>query len=446
LISSMPSFKEGLEYVQETIKGSMTVVIMTKEGIYAARDKFGRTPLVIGHKKDTFCITFENHAYLNLGYSFYKELGPGEIVFITSDKIKEISPAKSEMKICSFLWVYYGYPTASYEGVNVETMRYKCGELLAKRDNIDADIVAGVPDSGTAHAIGYANKSGIPFARPFIKYTPTWPRSFMPTNQSQRNLIAKMKLIPVQELIENNDILLIDDSIVRGTQLRETTEFLYNSGAKKVHVRPACPPLLFGCKYLNFSRSKSDYDLITRRIIREREGDNVSKELLFDYADPNSKNYEEMVEEIRKIQNFSSLRFHRLDDLIESMNRNREEGELEVQSRYSVVIASAKRARQLIDGEEPLIKGEEGKKPLSMAIEEISRNLVNVEKGLDYEEEPIIIPEKEGYSHYALDEDLEEDEDIEEDPEEKDEEEDFSERDEEEEDFGEDDYQSDSEA
>ena len=319
LISSMPSFKEGLEYVQETIKGSMTVVIMTREGIYAARDKFGRTPLVIGHKKDTFCITFENHAYLNLGYSFYKELGPGEIVFITPDKVKEISPAKSEMKICSFLWVYYGYPTASYEGVNVETMRYKCGELLAKRDNIDADIVAGVPDSGTAHAIGYANKSGIPFARPFIKYTPTWPRSFMPTNQSQRNLIAKMKLIPVQELIENNDILLIDDSIVRGTQLRETTEFLYNSGAKKVHVRPACPPLLFGCKYLNFSRSKSDYDLITRRIIREREGDNVSKELLFDYADPNSKNYEEMVEEIRKIQNFSSLRFHRLDDLTESI-------------------------------------------------------------------------------------------------------------------------------
>ena len=319
LISSKQSFKEGLEYVQDTVKGSISVVLLTKEGIYAARDRLGRTPLVIGHKKDTFCITFENHAYLNLGYSFYKELGPSEIVFITADEVKEVSPAKEEMKICSFLWVYYGYPTASYEGVNVETMRYNCGKLLARRDDIDADIVAGVPDSGTAHAIGYANESGIPFARPFIKYTPTWPRSFMPTKQSQRNLIAKMKLIPVQELISGNDILLIDDSIVRGTQLRETTEFLYNAGAKKVHVRPACPPLLFGCKYLNFSRSKSDYDLITRRIIREREGENVSKEVLFDYADPDSKNYNEMVEEIRKIQNFSSLRFHRLDDLIESI-------------------------------------------------------------------------------------------------------------------------------
>ena len=319
LISSKQSFKEGLEYVQDTVKGSISVVLLTKEGIYAARDRLGRTPLVIGHKKDTFCITFENHAYLNLGYSFYKELGPSEIVFITADEVKEVSPAKEEMKICSFLWVYYGYPTASYEGVNVETMRYNCGKLLARRDDIDADIVAGVPDSGTAHAIGYANESGIPFARPFIKYTPTWPRSFMPTKQSQRNLIAKMKLIPVQELISGNDILLIDDSIVRGTQLTETTEFLYNSGAKKVHVRPACPPLLFGCKYLNFSRSKSDYDLITRRIIREREGENVSKEVLFDYADPDSKNYNEMVEEIRKIQNFSSLRFHRLDDLIESI-------------------------------------------------------------------------------------------------------------------------------
>ena len=319
LISSKQSFKEGLEYVQDTVKGSISVVLLTKEGIYAARDRLGRTPLVIGHKKDTFCITFENHAYLNLGYSFYKELGPSEIVFITADEVKEVSPSKEEMKICSFLWVYYGYPTASYEGVNVETMRYNCGKLLARRDDIDADIVAGVPDSGTAHAIGYANESGIPFARPFIKYTPTWPRSFMPTKQSQRNLIAKMKLIPVQELISGNDILLIDDSIVRGTQLRETIEFLYNSGAKKVHVRPACPPLLFGCKYLNFSRSKSDYDLITRRIIREREGENVSKEVLYDYADPDSKNYNEMVEEIRKIQNFSSLRFHRLDDLIESI-------------------------------------------------------------------------------------------------------------------------------
>ena len=319
LIDSKESFKEGLLYVQEIVEGSISILLLTKDGIYAARDKFGRTPLVIGHKEDTYCVTFENHAYLNLGYSFFKELGPGEIVFITPDKIFEISPKKEAMKICSFLWVYFGYPTASYEGVNVESMRYNCGRLLAGRDNVDADIVAGVPDSGTAHAIGYANESGIPFARPFIKYTPTWPRSFMPPNQNQRNLIARMKLIPVQELIRDKDMVLIDDSIVRGTQLRETAEFLYNSGAKKVHVRPACPPLLFGCKYLNFSRSKSDYDLITRRIIREREGENVSPELLYDYANPDSRNYKEMVEEIRKIQGFSTLKFHRLDDLTESI-------------------------------------------------------------------------------------------------------------------------------
>lgn len=319
LIDSKESFKEGLLYVQEIVEGSISILLLTKDGIYAARDKFGRTPLVIGHKENTYCVTFENHAYLNLGYSFFKELGPGEIVFITPDKIFEISPKKEAMKICSFLWVYFGYPTASYEGVNVESMRYNCGRLLAGRDNVDADIVAGVPDSGTAHAIGYANESGISFARPFIKYTPTWPRSFMPPNQNQRNLIARMKLIPVQELIRDKDMVLIDDSIVRGTQLRETAEFLYNSGAKKVHVRPACPPLLFGCKYLNFSRSKSDYDLITRRIIKEREGENVSLELLYDYANPDSRNYKEMVEEIRKIQGFSTLKFHRLDDLTESI-------------------------------------------------------------------------------------------------------------------------------
>ena len=224
------------------------------------------------------------------------------------------------MKICSFLWVYYGYPTSSYEGVNVEEMRYKCGSMLAKRDgdSVTPDVVAGVPDSGIAHAIGYANESGIPYARPFIKYTPTWPRSFMPTNQSQRNLIAKMKLIPVQALIEDKKLLLIDDSIVRGTQLRETTEFLYQSGAKEVHVRPACPPLLFGCKYLNFSRSKSELDLITRRIIAERE-EEVTPEILAEYADPTSKRYEEMVEEVRRRQNFTTLRYHRLDDMIESI-------------------------------------------------------------------------------------------------------------------------------
>ncbi|MFR8547372.1 MAG: amidophosphoribosyltransferase [Lachnospiraceae bacterium] len=316
LICKKDSIVEGIRFVQEIIDGSMTLLIMTKDGLYAARDRYGRTPLVVGKKEDAYCVSFESFAYINLGYTDYKELGPSEIVFITPDEVKTVSEAREEMRICSFLWVYYGYPTSSYEGVNVEEMRYKCGSMLAKRDkgNISPDVVAGVPDSGIAHAIGYANESGIPYARPFIKYTPTWPRSFMPTQQSQRNLIAKMKLIPVKALIQNKKLLLIDDSIVRGTQLRETTEFLYASGAKEVHVRPACPPLLYGCKYLNFSRSKSEMDLITRRVIREREGE-VSQEVLADYADPCSKRYEAMLEAIRKEQNFTTLRYHRLDDL-----------------------------------------------------------------------------------------------------------------------------------
>lgn len=320
LICKKDTIVEGIRFVQQIVDGSMTLLLMTPEGLYAARDRFGRTPLVVGKKEDAYCVSFENFAYINLGYNDYKELGPAEIVFITPDGVETVSPPGEEMKICSFLWVYYGYPTSSYEGVNVEEMRYKCGSMLAKRDgdSVTPDIVAGVPDSGIAHAIGYANESGIPYARPFIKYTPTWPRSFMPTNQSQRNLIAKMKLIPVQALIEDKKLLLIDDSIVRGTQLRETTEFLYQSGAKEVHVRPACPPLLFGCKYLNFSRSKSELDLITRRIITERE-EEITPEILAEYADPCSTRYEEMVEEVRRRLNFTSLRYHRLDDLVESI-------------------------------------------------------------------------------------------------------------------------------
>lgn len=320
LICKADSLVEGIKYVQGLVDGSMTMLLMTKEGLYAARDKYGRTPLVVGKREDGYCVSFESFAYINLGYSDYKELGPAEIVHITADGVETVSPPGEEMKICSFLWVYYGYPTSAYEGVNVEQMRYKCGSMLAKRDgdSVSPDIVAGVPDSGIAHAIGYANESGIPYARPFIKYTPTWARSFMPTNQSQRELVAKMKLIPVQALIEDKKLLLIDDSIVRGTQLRETTEFLYQSGAKEVHVRPACPPLLFGCKYLNFSRSKSELDLITRRIIAERE-EEVTPEILAEYADPCTKKYEEMVEEVRKRQNFTTLRYHRLDDLIEAI-------------------------------------------------------------------------------------------------------------------------------
>lgn len=322
IIDQCNSFVEGLQLVQEKVIGSMSCLLLTKEGIYACRDRYGRTPITIGKKDDAFCLSFENFAYLNLGYHHYSELGPGEIDFITADKVEIVSPAKEEMKICSFLWVYYGYPTASYEGVSVEKMRYDCGRLLARHDDNDGirvDSVAGVPDSGLAHAIGYSNESGIEYTRPFVKYTPTWPRSFMPSNQKQRNLIAKMKLIPVHSLIEDKSLLLIDDSIVRGTQLGETTQFLYDSGAKEVHIRTACPPIMYACPYLAFSRSTSEYDLITRRIIRDREGENVSAELLADYTNPDSQNYQEMVEEIRKRLNFTTLRFHRLDDMLESI-------------------------------------------------------------------------------------------------------------------------------
>ena len=322
IIDQCNSFVEGLQLVQEKVIGSMSCLLLTKDGIYACRDRYGRTPITIGKKEDAFCISFENFAYLNLGYHHYSELGPGEIDFVSYDNVEVVSPAKEEMKMCSFLWVYYGYPNASYEGVSVDKMRYDCGRLLARHDNNDGirvDSVAGVPDSGLAHAIGYANESGIEYTRPFVKYTPTWPRSFMPSNQKQRNLIAKMKLIPVHSLIQDKSLLLIDDSIVRGTQLGETTQFLYDSGATEVHIRTACPPIMYACPYLAFSRSTSDYDLITRRIIRDREGENISDELLADYANPDSQNYQEMVEEIRKRLNFTTLRFHRLDDMLESI-------------------------------------------------------------------------------------------------------------------------------
>jgi amidophosphoribosyltransferase len=309
---------DGLRLVQESVDGSMSILLMTPTGIYCMRDRLGRTPVVIGRKDGAFCASFESSAYINLGYEDHYELGPGEIVHMTCEGIETLSPAREEMKICTFLWVYYGYPTAAYEGVNVEAMRYRCGSMLAKRDDVDADIVAGVPDSGIAHAIGYANESGIPYARPFIKYTPTWPRSFMPTRQSQRDLIAHMKLIPVQSLIHDRSLLLIDDSIVRGTQLGQTVQYLYQKGAKAVHIRPACPPLMYGCRYLNFSRSRSEYDYITRRIIREREGEDVKPEVLADYADPDSTNYCEMLEEIRRQLGFTTLAYQRLDDLIES--------------------------------------------------------------------------------------------------------------------------------
>lgn len=320
LINQKENLIDGIRYALSEVDGSVSILLMNQAGIYAARDKYGRTPVVVGKKENAFCISFENYAYKNLGYTDYKELGPGEIAVITDESCLTLVKPGEDMKICTFLWVYYGYPASSYEGTSVENMRYHCGRKMAQRDNVKPDIVAGVPDSGIPHAIGYANESGIPFSRPFIKYTPTWPRSFMPTMQSQRNLIAKMKLLAVEELIRDKSLLLIDDSIVRGTQLRETTEFLYQSGAKEVHIRPACPPLLYGCKYLNFSRSSSEMDLITRRVIDRLENGNVTDEVLAEYADPESERYEQMVEEIRKELNFTTLRFNRLDDMLDAVD------------------------------------------------------------------------------------------------------------------------------
>ncbi len=323
IINQKSTLVEGIRYAQEVIKGSMSLLLMTPEGIYAARDRFGRTPVQIGQKDDGFCVCFESFSYLNLGYIAYKELEPGEIAFITPESVEIVAPGFSEMRICTFLWIYYGFPASTYEGLNVENIRYACGGKLAQRDiqrGIHLDLVAGVPDSGVAHAIGYSNTSGIPYSRPFVKYTPTWPRSFMPTVQSRRDLIAKMKLIPVNQLIKNKSLLLIDDSIVRGTQLRETTEFLYKSGASEVHIRPACPPLIYGCKYLNFSRSNSEMELITRRVIEKLEGyPSPDEETVRKYTDPDSPEYDAMLEEIRKDLNFTSLHYHRLDDMIEAI-------------------------------------------------------------------------------------------------------------------------------
>ncbi len=317
LINQKENLIDGIRYAQETIDGSMSILLLTEKGLYAARDRLGKTPIHIGKKADGYCASFESFAYLNLGYKDYKALGPGEIDVITASGVKTLLAPGTDMKICAFLWVYYGYPSSSYEGISVEQMRYNCGKLLAKRDagTVKPDIVAGVPDSGIAHAIGYAHESGIQYARPFVKYTPTWPRSFMPTHQSKRNLIAKMKLIPIHDLIFGKRLLLIDDSIVRGTQLGETAEFLYESGAKEVHIRLGCPPILFACKYLNFSRSTSDMELITRRTIKELENGEPDEATLKLYATSDTPQYNAMVEKIREKLHFTSLRYHRLDDM-----------------------------------------------------------------------------------------------------------------------------------
>ena len=322
LINQKDNLIDGLKYAQEKIAGSMTILLLTTTGVYLARDKYGRTPIILGKKDEGYCATFESYAFLNLGYTQYKELGPGEICVMTPEKVVTLVDPGKDMKICSFLWVYYGFPAASNEGQSVEAVRNRCGAEMAKRDGFtkdDIDLVAGVPDSGIGHAIGYSNESGVPYGRPFVKYTPTWPRSFMPTHQNKRNLIAHMKLIPVTELINGKRLLLIDDSIVRGTQLRETTQYLYDAGAKEVHIRPACPPILYSCKYINFSRENSEMELIARQVIAEEEGDNVDRTILEDYANPDSDRYAKMLEKIRQKLNFTSLAFNRIDDMVKSI-------------------------------------------------------------------------------------------------------------------------------
>ena len=319
LINTEQDLVSGLLHAQEVIEGSMSILLLTAEGLYASRDRLGRTPIVLGQKEGAVCASFESFAYLNLGYHTLRELGPGEIVRITEGGVETLSPARKQMKICAFLWMYYGYPTSVYEGVNVEAMRCRNGEIMAKNDDsATAESVAGIPDSGIAHAIGYANQSRIPFARPFIKYTPTWPRSFMPVNQEMRNLVAHMKLIPVDELIRDKSLLFIDDSIVRGTQMRETVQFLYESGAREVHIRSACPPIVYGCKYLNFSRSSSELDLITRRIMLEIEGEKAM-EHLEEYTVSTSERYKEMIARIAKKLDFTTLGYQSLEGMLEAI-------------------------------------------------------------------------------------------------------------------------------
>ena len=328
LINQADDIVSGILHAQELIDGSLTVLVLTKDGIIAARDRLGRLPVLIGQNEDGCCVSFESFAYHKLGYEDAYELGPREIVKVTADGFETLSPAGKDMRICAFLWTYYGYPNSNYEGVNVEVMRYRNGEIMARDDKKrglaqDVDYVAGVPDSGLPHAIGYANECGKPFARPFVKYTPTWPRSFMPANQKIRNQVAKMKQIPVPELIEGKKLLFVDDSIVRGTQLRETVEFLYESGAKEVHMRSACPPIMYGCKYLNFSSSNSEMELLARRTVQELEGDEGQKHLE-EYADANTERGQCMLRAICEKFGFSSLGYQSLDGLLEAIGLDRD--------------------------------------------------------------------------------------------------------------------------
>ena len=328
LINQKDNLVDGILHAQEAVAGSLTLLILTERGkIIAARDRVGRLPVLIGKNDTGYCVSFESFAYHKLGYENAYELGPREIVRLTAEGCEVLSPAGEEMKICSFLWSYYGYPNSNYEGVNVELMRYRNGAVMARDERErgllpQVDYVAGVPDSGIPHAIGYANESGVHFARPFIKYTPTWPRSFMPANQNVRNQVAKMKQIPVPELIEGKKLLFVDDSIVRGTQLRETVDFLFESGAKEVHMRSACPPIMYSCKYLNFSRGNSDMDLLARRTIQDLEGDE-GQQHLDEYADAQTERGSCMLKAICNKFGFDSLGYQSLDGLLEAIGIDR---------------------------------------------------------------------------------------------------------------------------
>ncbi len=328
LINRCNNLVDGIHYAQEVIDGSCSILLLTPNSIIAARDKVGRLPILVGKNADGCCVSFESFAYHKLGYENIYELGPGEIVEITADGVKQLSAPGDKMKICAFLWTYYGYPNSNYEGRNVEVMRVRNGEIMARQEEEqgtlpDVDYVAGVPDSGIPHAIGYANYTHKTFARPFVKYTPTWSRSFIPSNQEIRNLVAEMKQIPVPELIQDKKLLFVDDSIVRGTQLRETVEFLYNSGAKEVHMRSACPPIMYGCKYLNFSRSNSEMELLTRRVIQNLEG-NVGQQHVDEYADPKTERGQCMLKAICQEMGFDSLGYQSLDGLLEAIGLDRD--------------------------------------------------------------------------------------------------------------------------
>jgi len=322
LICEEDSFEHGIANAQQTIKGSCSMLLLTQDGIYAARDKLGRTPIIIGKKEGAYAASSETCAFPNLGYKIDKYLGPGEIVLLTAEGCEQRKKPRDKMQVCAFLWVYYGYPASSYENINVETVRYRCGQALAKNDTAEIDFVAGIPDSGIGHAIGYANARGIPYKRPFVKYTPTWPRSFMPQNQEMRDLVARMKLIPVADLIKGHKVLFCEDSIVRGTQLKDNVQILYDCGAAEVHMRPACPTLIYPCDFLNFSTSRSTLDLAGRSAIEELEGPNC--DALQEYAAADSEKNKAMIEIIRKRLKLTTLKYQRLEDLIAAIGLPKE--------------------------------------------------------------------------------------------------------------------------